>query len=45
MAKWNTPMEELSVHDLPWESLAQQPFDRARHYVAPKDYSGYLMEA
>ena len=44
LQKWNTPMHDVSVHDIPWERLAQQPFDPARHYAAPKDYSGYLLE-
>ncbi len=41
--KYRLPMPEASVHDLPWEQLAQQIFDPALHYAAPKDYSEYLL--
>jgi len=36
--------EQGSVHDFPWERLARQAFDEARHRVAPGDYSRYLLQ-
>jgi hypothetical protein len=34
-----------SVHDIPWEQLAKQSFDPARHRVEAGDYSRYLLPA
>ncbi|MBI1943343.1 MAG: glycosyltransferase [Betaproteobacteria bacterium] len=43
LRKYRIPMAEASVHDLPWEELAQRRFDPALHRVAPRDYSSYLV--
>lgn len=37
--------QEGTVHDIPWEALARQGYDPARHYVAPGDYARYLVPA
>jgi len=41
--KYGIPRTQASVLDLPWEELARRGFDPALHYVAPKDYSEYLL--
>lgn len=41
--KYDLHLSEASVEDIPWEELARQKFERARHYVPPKDYSAYLL--
>lgn len=41
--KYGIPLTRASIHDLPWEELARRAFDPALHYVAPKDYSEYLL--
>jgi O-antigen biosynthesis protein len=41
--KYDLTMGEASVHDIPWEQLAGRRFDPGLHYVAPKDYSEYLL--
>jgi len=43
MDKYGIALQWGSVHDLPWEDLARRKFDPALHYVAPKDYSEYLL--
>lgn len=43
--KYGLPEQDSTIHGIPWESLRQQPFDRSRHYVAPKDYSGFLLQS
>jgi GT2 family glycosyltransferase len=43
VAKYGLQLTEASVHDIPWEALAKRAFDPARDYVAPKDYSRYLL--
>lgn len=42
--KYALPPKAANVHELPWEALAKQPFDPARHHVAPLDYSRYLLK-
>jgi GT2 family glycosyltransferase len=41
--KYGIQVTQASIHDLPWEELARAAFDPALHYVAPKDYSQYLL--
>jgi GT2 family glycosyltransferase len=41
--KYGLQVTQAFVHDLPWEELARRAFDPALHYVAPKDYSEYLL--
>ncbi len=41
LEKYPVHIVDGTVHDLPWEDLARQPFDAARHYVAPLDYGRY----
>jgi GT2 family glycosyltransferase len=43
LRKYSIPLTGTSVYDLPWEELARRRFDPALHYVAPKDYSEYLL--
>jgi O-antigen biosynthesis protein len=41
--KYGLQISEASVNDLPWEKLSRATFDRAHHYVAPRDYSAHLV--
>ena len=41
--KYDLGLSEASVEDIPWERLARQRFEPARHYVAQKDYSAFLL--
>ena len=41
--KYGIALTQASVHDLPLEELARATFDPALHYVAPRDYSQYLL--
>lgn len=43
LQKYPVPVQEGTVHDLPWEQLARQAFDPALHYTAPLDYSRYAL--
>lgn len=41
--KYDLPLRECTIHGIPWEELGKQPFQRSRHYVAPKDYSSFML--
>jgi len=43
LEKYGLPPRAASVNQLPWAQLSSQRFDRAHHYVAPQDYSRYLL--
>jgi GT2 family glycosyltransferase len=45
LQKHEIPLEGVNIYDIPWEPLARQSFDPARHYCAPQDYSRYLLGA
>jgi GT2 family glycosyltransferase len=43
VVKYELTPEECSWERVPWARLSRQPFDPARHYVAPRDYSEFLL--
>ena len=45
LQKYPVPMRDGTVHDVPWEQLAERAFDPALHYVAPMDYSQYILRS
>jgi GT2 family glycosyltransferase len=45
LQKYEIPLQGVNVKAIPWERLARQPFDEARHHFAPQDYSRYLLHA